>query len=291
MVSSSAVDRVASNGRGYTILGRRPGRLTASRTSIPEAGLISVILPAHNEADLLEQAVAEVVAGMRSRDDRFEVVIVENGSSDDTAGIGQRLAGQYPEVQMMSLAVADYGAALRAGFLAASGEIVVNFDVDFCDLDFLDRAVSMMRGPDSPVVVVGSKRHPGSTDTRSWPRRLVTSVFSSTLRIAFGLRVSDTHGVKALRRVPLVPIVERCGSRQDLFDTELILRAERAGFRSAEIPTRVLELRPARSSMLRRLPRTVAGLGRLRLALWKEQRSCSAEPTVLSPGEATTPQI
>jgi hypothetical protein len=99
---------------------------------------------------------------------------------------------------------------------------------------------------------------------------MVTTVFSTALRVGFGLRVSDTHGVKAMRRRPMAPLAEQCRFGQDLFDTELVLRAERAGLGSAEIPVEVVELRPARSSILRRVPRTVLGLGRLRVAFWQE---------------------
>ncbi|MGH8999521.1 MAG: glycosyltransferase [Acidimicrobiia bacterium] len=231
---------------------------------------LTVVLPAHNESGFLEAAVAEVSVGLRARHRRFEIVVVENGSSDGTAALARRLAGEVPELRVLSLPEANYGRALRAGLLAAEGAVVVNFDVDWCDLDFLDRAVPLVESPDGPAVVVGSKRTSGSRDTRSAARRLVTSVFSTVLRAGFGLSVSDTHGVKALRRAPLVPLAERCRFGQDLFDTELILRAERAGLHSAEIPVTVVEKRPARSPMLGRIPRTLRGLARLRLALWGE---------------------
>ncbi len=231
---------------------------------------VTVVLPAHNEAGLLEEAVAEVAEGLRSRGLSFEVLVVENGSTDDTAAIARRLAGEVNELRCLSLAQADYGRALRAGLLSAEGEVVVNFDVDWCDLGFLDRAVPLVRAPDGPAVVVGSKRTAGSTDTRSRRRRLVTAGFATLLRYGFRLSVSDTHGVKAMRRAPLVPLAEQCRFGQDLFDTELILRVERAGLGSAEIPVEVVERRPARSTMLSRIPRTLKGLGRLRLALWGE---------------------
>jgi len=231
---------------------------------------VTVVLPAHNEADLLEEAVAEVAGGLRERGIAFELVVVENGSTDDTAAIARRLAGEVAELRCLSLSQADYGRALRAGLLAADGDVVVNFDVDWCDLGFLDRAVPMVMAVGGPAVVVGSKRAAGSDDTRSPARRLVTAGFSAVLRYGFRLSVSDTHGVKAMRRAPLVPLAERCRFGQDLFDTELILRAERAGLGSAEIPVQVVERRPARSTMLSRIPRTLRGLGRLRLALWGE---------------------
>jgi hypothetical protein len=231
---------------------------------------VTVVLPAHNEADLLEESVREVVDGLRTRGLSFEVVVVENGSTDDTAAIARRLAGEVAELRCLSLGQADYGKALRAGLLSAEGEVVVNFDVDWCDLGFLDRAVPMVAAEGGPAVVVGSKRTEGSADTRSRARRLVTAGFSGLLRYGFRLSVSDTHGVKALRRAVVVPLAERCRFGQDLFDTELVLRAERAGLGSAEIPVQVVERRPARSTMLSRIPRTLKGLGRLRLALWGE---------------------
>lgn len=232
---------------------------------------LTVVLPAHNEAGMLEESVREVAAGLRQQSRSFEIVVVENGSRDGTAAIANRLAGEIPELRALSLPEPDYGRALRAGLLAAVGDVVVNFDVDFCDLGFLERAVPMVEAPGGPAVVVGSKRTAGSDDTRTWQRRMVTGVFSSLLRFGFGLSVSDTHGVKALRREALAPLARHCQFGQDLFDTELILRAERAGLRSTEIPVEVVEKRPARSSIRARIPRTVKGLVALRLTLWRER--------------------
>ena len=231
--------------------------------------LISVVMPAHDEAAFIGSAVREVAEGMRSRGP-FEIVVVENGSSDDTAEVAKALAQDIPELRVLSLGAPDYGKALRMGFLAAEGEITAFFDVDYFDLGFLDRAVSLIEAPDGPAVVVGSKRGEGALDTRPWPRRMVTLVFSTILKVGFGLSVSDTHGMKVLRRQPLVPLAEKCRFGTDLFDTELILRAERAGLKSGEVPVIVQELRPSRSSIAKRIPRTMANLVRLRVYLWQD---------------------
>ena len=232
--------------------------------------MISVVMPAHDEEGFLAAAVRDVAEGLRPRGP-FELVVVENGSSDATADVAKSLVEEIPELRVLSLGAADYGKALRMGFLAAEGELAAFFDVDYYDLGFLDRATALMEGPDGPAIVVGSKRGPGAVDTRPWLRRMVTLVFSTILRVGFGLSVSDTHGMKVLRREPLVPLAEACRFGTDLFDTELILRAERAGFRSGEVPVVVQELRPSRSSIARRIPRTLANLVRLRVALWKDR--------------------
>ena len=232
---------------------------------------LTVVMPAFNEAEILETSVKTVVEGLRARPDLFEVVVVENGSTDGTGAIADSLATSFPEVRAEHRADADYGRTLRAGLLCARGDAVVNFDTDFFDLDFLDAAVARVRDPEGPAIVVGSKRGEGATDSRAPIRKLATAVFSTLLRIAFGLHVSDTHGIKAMRRAAVEPYARACNSGQDLFDTELILRVERAGLRTAEIPVGVEELRPARTSIAKRVPRTLLGLVKLRIALFRDR--------------------
>jgi glycosyltransferase involved in cell wall biosynthesis len=234
---------------------------------------ISVVMPAHNEEDLLESSVHEVVQGMRARGDNFELLVVENGSSDHTATIATALAASIAEVSAHSLPRADYGRALRTGLLAARGDTVVQFDVDYYDLSFVGEALATIGQAPRPAIVVGSKRAPGARDTRGWGRRAVTWTFSTVLRLGFGLKVTDTHGMKASMRTRVAVLADHCRFDGDLFDTELVIRAEHAGLGVAEIPVTVEERRPSRTSIVRRVPRTMVNLARLRFALWRERRA------------------
>ncbi|MGZ4713005.1 MAG: glycosyltransferase [Acidimicrobiia bacterium] len=232
--------------------------------------MISIVVPAYNEAGLLGTTVRDLVDGLRALDLEFEVHIVENGSTDGTPTIAARIVDAVPEVELHTMRVANYGEALRTGLLAARGETAVIFDVDFWDLQFMKEALDLLdtsADPTGPVIVVGSKRAPGAYDGRAPARRLATAVFSGILRVGFGLGVSDTHGMKVLNIGALRAAVTACRNGSDLFDTELILRAERSGYTVAEIPVAVTERRPARTSIARRVPRTLLGLAKLRLAL------------------------
>ena len=224
---------------------------------------VSVVMAAYNEADYLEHAVRAARDGVDVR----EVVVVENGSTDGTPDVARRLERELGNVRTASLPDADYGAALRMGTLMATGDAVVIFDVDYFDLSFLKKAVARLQDPDLPAIVIGSKRALGARDERPWPRRLITTVFSMVLRRGFGLNVSDTHGMKAMRRELVLPIVEQCRFGTDLFDTELVLRAEASGLGVVEIPVTVVEQRPSRTSIARRAARSITGLLRLRIAL------------------------
>ncbi len=230
---------------------------------------LSVVFPAYQEEDYLPSAVTDVVTGLRAAKADFEVIVVENGSRDRTREVADELAAMYPEVISMSHHEPDYGKALRAGLMRASKEFVVNFDVDLYDLTFAERAIA--KAEDQRLaIVVGSKRGPGANDERPFIRKVVTFTFSSLLKVGFGLRVSDTHGMKVLRREAIVPIAQKCLFGTDLFDTELVLRVERSGLKTGEIGVTVEEKRDARTPIVSRITRSLKGLARLRVALWRE---------------------
>ena len=224
---------------------------------------LSIVVPVYNEAGYIPEALPSLISAVEEVAVDYEILIVENGSSDGSAEVARRVAGDAP-VKVISLPEPDYGAAMRRGFLDARGDWVVNFDIDYFSADFLKAVLSQ---PEEVDLVIGSKRDPLSEDLRPLIRRLATRVFNSLLRVVLGSKVSDTHGMKGFRYrlvADLVPLVE---STQDLFDTELVIRAERAGYRIVEVPVTVQELRSAKSSLIMRVPRTVLGLVRIRQAL------------------------
>jgi len=85
---------------------------------------ISIVIPAHNEAEILTNTTAAIVEGLRARGVDFELWIMENGSTDTTLEFAEKLAATYDEVRVRARAAADYGKALRAGFLEATGDVV-----------------------------------------------------------------------------------------------------------------------------------------------------------------------
>jgi glycosyltransferase involved in cell wall biosynthesis len=222
----------------------------------------SIVVPVYNEADFVPRALREMLEELGRLEEPYEVLIVENGSSDETAAVA-RQAGQGLPVEVFSLEEADYGAAMRHGFLAASGDWVVNFDIDYFSGAFLEQVLSL----EDVDLVIASKRDPGSEDRRPWMRRVATRVFNLLLWVILDSRVSDTHGMKAFRSDLVSRLAPQVVSRQDLFDTELVIRAERAGYQIREVPVVVKEMRVTRSSLVKRVPRTIGGLFHIRRTL------------------------
>lgn len=222
----------------------------------------TMVIPVHNEAAFLEKALARLDVEMAGVD--FRLILTENGSTDGTAETAANLQVIYSWLDTIRLSDPDYGAALRAGFEASDSDWVIAFDIDYFSRTFLDEVMHHAATTD---IVLASKRDPRTDDRRSPLRRTGTVVFNLLLRGLFGSRVTDTHGMKAVSRPVLEAVMPQVVSTRDLFDTELVLRAERAGFRITEVPAVVEELRPARSSYLKRVPRTLLGLWRLRKIL------------------------
>jgi len=228
----------------------------------------SVVIPIHNEAECLAAEVAELVGEMEAREVDYELLLAENGSSDGTPAIAEVLAAANPRVRALRVPVPDYGAAMKTGMLTGRGDYIVNFDIDFHDVPFMLAAGHLLEA--GAGAVVGSKLMQGAEDRRSPARHMVSLGFTTILRLLFDRRMDDTHGMKVLRREVVQRYAPLTVMTRDLFDTELIIRARRGGVSVRALPVTVEEKRKPRSSIVRRIPRTVRGLLRLRMVLWKE---------------------
>jgi glycosyltransferase involved in cell wall biosynthesis len=222
---------------------------------------VTVVIPVHNESDYLPQALPQLFAEMENVDADVQVVIAENGSTDATAALVREAMEAYPSLSLLELPEPDYGAAMREGFMHASTDWVANFDIDYFSGDFLNNALELA---DSADIVLASKRVEGADDQRGGMRIFATWTFNQILRLVLASGVSDTHGMKLVRKTVVDAVGPDVISTTDLFDTELVVRAERAGFRIAELPASVEELRDAKSSLVKRVPRTLKGVWMIR---------------------------
>lgn len=227
--------------------------------SAPE---ISIVIPVYNEEGILREAVTELAAQLADLGWTYELILAENGSSDRTVEVGKELEAEMPAVRIFSAGEPNYGKALRRGILEARGTYVICEEIDLCDVDFHQRALELLRAGGADMVV-GSKVMKGAHDERPAFRRAATRVINGMLRVAVDFRGTDTHGLKASRRESILPIVHRCIIDRDLFASELVIRAGRAGLRVVEIPVRVAEKRRPAINLLRRVPNVLGNLARL----------------------------
>ncbi|MGO9832307.1 MAG: glycosyltransferase family 2 protein [Myxococcaceae bacterium] len=230
-------------------------------TSPPQ---LSVVIPVYNEASILASAVAELAKGLDERGLRWEMVLAENGSRDETPAILEQLSAADSRVRWLHVERPNYGAALKAGILAAHGTLVVCDEIDLGDMHFYDAALAVLA--DSSVdLVVGSKAAKGAVDRRPLVRRVATRVHNGLLRLLLDFQGTDTHGLKAFRRERLLPVVRACVVDRDVFASELVIRAWRAGLRVLEIPIELREKRKPTVHLYKRVPNVLRNVAKL---LW-----------------------
>jgi glycosyltransferase involved in cell wall biosynthesis len=224
---------------------------------------------------LLSSTVLNIADGLRDRGVVYEIVLVENGSSDGTLQLARLLSAQIAQLRVIDLGQADYGAALAAGFAAARADIVVSFDVDYYDLAFFDASVPMIRAGQA-AIVLASKRAPGAQDRRPLLRRILTTVFATIVRTTLHLKVRDAHGMKAVDKRAVASFAAACVMRGSLFDVELVVRATRAGLCLVEIPATVIERRPPRTSVFTRSIEGLLGVFQLYFVLQSEKTASTS---------------
>lgn len=223
--------------------------------------LVSIVIPVYNEEKILETAVSNLKKDLSafSEDFDFELILAENGSSDNTLKKGEELSEKDSFVSIFHHPEPDYGLALKAGIRRAKGEIVICDEIDLCLPEFYKDALAVFK-EERAEMVVGSKRAKGANDRRPFGRRLATFVLNVMLKILLGLKGSDTHGVKAFLKEPLMPVLDKCLVGKDIFASEFVIRAERAGIKIAEVPISLDEKRAPSINLIKRVPRVLSNL-------------------------------
>ena len=159
--------------------------------------MLSILIPIYNEAPILEQSVSKVHAYLSQRDYDFEILVVNNGSTDNSAELCAKLAAQYPWFRYATLVQKGVGKAFALGVEQARGDQIVSLDCDLSfDLRFIDYAHDLLRYCD---MVVGSKTM--GKQRRSALRVVASQFYIMFAQLCFGLTISDySIGCKAYRR-------------------------------------------------------------------------------------------
>jgi glycosyltransferase involved in cell wall biosynthesis len=232
---------------------------------------LSIVLPAYNEEDNIERAVRDASAAASALVDDYEVIVVDDGSRDETRARlealcrdrGSRLRVVRHDVN------AGYGAALRSGFQAARGALVFYTDSDNqFDLGQLREALPLMRDHDAVLGYRLDRKDP-------WSRRCASAFFNWLTCAVLGMNVRDLNcsfKVFRLERIQSLPLVS-----DDFFiDAELVARLHRAGWRYVQMAVRHYPRRAGRSSVRASdVPRTLVSLFRMRGRL-REQPAAPA---------------
>jgi len=241
---------------------------------------LSLFFPCHNEAENLDALVADALTALPALATTFEVILVDDGSQDDTAGVAERLVRQHDGVVRLIRHDVNrgYGGALRSGFAAARYNHLAYTDGDRqFRISDLARLVERAEATQSPVVI-------GYRLQRADPplRLVYAALYRVANRIWFGLRVRDVDcAAKLFRRDALRNI--NVHSDGAFFSAELLIRLRLGGVEIAEVgvphyPRTAGSPTGARASVI---ARAVRDFWSLRVRLWLNRSSALARGRAL----------
>ena len=216
---------------------------------------LSLILPAYNEEAGIAQAVVEADEALRTLGVSYEIIVIDDGSSDQTAAIVQQAACDRPRVRLIRHDVnRGYGAALRTGFATARGGRIAFTDAD-CQFQLADLALMLPRSEQFPIVV-------GHRLDRqdSWLRKLYSRSYNLLARALLDTRVRDIDcALKVFRREALERILPETNGF--FVNTEMLTRARQLHLRIAEVGVRHRpRARGASKVSMADIPRTLNAL-------------------------------
>ena len=222
---------------------------------------LSIVLPAYNEGRIIAGSLERLAgfldahsgdAGLWST---WEILVVDDGSLDDTGEVALAAAAREPRILVTRLGVnSGKGAAVKAGVARASGSVILLTDVDLSyALEDLGHAVRTLRSAPSGEeldMVFGDRRHPSSrldfalaSLGHVMRRQVISLVFNRTVRLVYGLPWRDTQcGLKGFRREAAVRIMPLLRTTRFLADIEMFIIAGRLGLKVGRIPVHLTYL-------------------------------------------------
>jgi len=225
-------------------------------------------MPAYNEADNIEPMVAEATPALEANSDSYEIIVVDDGSSDETAAVTRRVIETNPHVRLVEHPVnRGFGAAVFSGFTSAKMDWIFYTDADrqFV-LSELERFVPHMNDADLIAGYRAPRRDP-------FMRVFYGKGWSALCTLIFGYTVRDVDcGFKLFRREIIERLAPQIASRGATFSIEWLVRAKRAGYRFVELPVshRPRVAGSQTGANINVITRAFRELMRFRLQLWRE---------------------
>jgi glycosyltransferase involved in cell wall biosynthesis len=199
---------------------------------------VSVVFPAYNEADYLDSAVEKTTQTLNEFTHSYEIIIAEDGSADGTAERAEELSQKYPYVRHIhGEKRLGRGTALNNAFKQSRGEVFVYMDLDLAtDLKHLKPLVEAV-SVEGYDFATGSRMLPESKVERTLRRSISSKTYNFLVRHMLGSKLRDHQcGFKAFKREPTLQLINEVRANHWFWDTEILVRAARKGYKIKEIP-------------------------------------------------------
>jgi glycosyltransferase involved in cell wall biosynthesis len=228
---------------------------------------VDVVIPVYNEERDLEKSITRLRAFLleNGRRWRWKIVVADNASIDRTLAIARDLSARWPgQVGVVHLDQKGRGRALRRAWTESDADAVCYMDVDLStELRFLPLLLDALLS--DADVAFGSRLAPGADVERGLKREIISRSYNQIIKLFFWHRFWDAQcGFKGVTRQVVREILPLVEDQAWFFDTELLLIAEKNGYRLKEIPVRWVDDPDSRVKIFKTAWEDLKGLWRLR---------------------------
>jgi glycosyltransferase involved in cell wall biosynthesis len=228
---------------------------------------VDVVIPCYNEVGVLEGSI-KTTLGVFDANPQYDwrVVVADNGSTDGTGALAEKLAARDPRVKALLLTIKGRGLALKEAWMTSDAAVVSYMDVDLStDIAHLPKLISMVSEGGCDVAI-GSRLAKGSKTDRQLKREITSRGYVALIRMTFPrLKISDAQcGFKALNRKTVELVVPKIENRMWFFDTEMLILAQKAGLKICELPVRWIEDKDTKVKIFSTAMEDIRGLARMR---------------------------
>jgi glycosyltransferase involved in cell wall biosynthesis len=227
---------------------------------------VDVVIPVLNEAHVLEKSVGIVREFLR-KNLRYEwkIVLVDNGSTDGTLDVAQDLSARYEDVRFVYLKQKGRGRALRESWIQSPADFVMYMDVDLSTELSAIPALFLALIKEGYDISIGSRLLKESNTKRCLKREVTSRIYNWLLRSALSVNFRDAQcGFKAVTRRVIEEVVPQVKDQGWFFDTELLVLAEKQGYKIKEIPVTWSEDDDSRVKIVPTAWQNIKGIWRLR---------------------------
>ena len=199
---------------------------------------LTVLLIAYNEENFLENCVKEVIQAVTPLRLKYEILIVENGSSDNTFNIAKKLSDEFPFIVAVHLDRPSGTNAIRKGYSIARGNIVANLDVDLStDMSYFNELIEHTKNYD---IVTGSRYLDPSIVKRTFDRHYMSMIYNRVfIRGLLGSKILDNgSGFRAVKREIGKELYDKINDNGFFGPNEFLIRAQRKEYTIKEFPVK-----------------------------------------------------
>jgi glycosyltransferase involved in cell wall biosynthesis len=228
---------------------------------------LDIVLPVYNEAHVLAASIEKLRAYLQHAKFPYSwrVVVADNASTDTTLQVAQELSKTHDDVGVIHLDQKGRGRALKKAWLESDADAMSYMDIDLST--GLDALLPLARAvlEDGYDVATGSRMTRGSNITRSLRRETTSRGFIALIKLFFFSKLSDTQcGFKAITRRAAQELLPQVENDEWFFDTELLLLAEKGGYRVKDVPVHWIEDTDSRVNVRKTVMEDLQGLARMR---------------------------